>query len=593
MTYVYTIQTPTTPAYRPQTAVQKTTTLYLPHGSEKPSSLWPGFPEDRIAPEVDAHHDGRFSFWTAAKEFGKGLIRPIVNMARHPLLTLGALAAGAVLATAAPVTIPLMILGGALYGGYQTVRGIDKTLVSLKEGDYDAAEKAFGDIGEGTFALATSAWGLKAGGSIAAEAKATTSALKTATTAEERLQAIQKGLDAALAVRKGTFWNAFKESGSLLTSAEGRAATWSQLKPQPLLSNSKAVVNDFISLFKAPKVVDMEALTKSAQKQLGIADADMPEISNKMLVTDPFGAKVPASPGAVAFVETTPNGPVLNFEPDGLTHMKNMLRQMVTRGSANEQTVARGDKLAAYLDKLPNVVKNVIRNVWSRKINPENVFTHELTHAGQFAQSNGLTRVQAEAALDPVKGNAFLKEMFLDNTKLAGESAPLLQGDALAQAETALIRNFQGALANGEKALIPFSPDKVRNYIATPTEVEARMEGANAAIRSAREAFKTGGAGLFQAQRQMRSFLAEQRLNGILTELNTLRGNTDQATRIAELETDLYNLIRLFDTSSATQMMVKQEAKLRRIVNFFQTLFPPKLGKESIPSILSAEPATI
>lgn len=181
-----------------------------------------------------------FSVGAAAKHFFKGVLSPFVTMIKHPLMTVGALAATFTVASFAPVTLPLMVLGGLGYGAYQGSKGVLSALSNYRAGNYDAAEKAFAHIGEGAFAAGTSALGVRSAGAIAAEAKVTTTALKSATTSADKLKAVEAGIDAGIAVRQGGWFGALKENVSLVTSRGGVRAAWSQLNPRFVLSNLHA-----------------------------------------------------------------------------------------------------------------------------------------------------------------------------------------------------------------------------------------------------------------------------------------------------------------------------------------------------------------
>lgn len=111
---------------------------------------------------VDASCDGKFSFWQAAKNFGKGLVSPITSMfssKKNFLIGAGMIVGGAVLVAATGgAAAPLLVGLGVAMGTAQAAKGVYR-IVKAKNGD--DVEKAFYDIGGATGTIGLSMLGAK------------------------------------------------------------------------------------------------------------------------------------------------------------------------------------------------------------------------------------------------------------------------------------------------------------------------------------------------------------------------------------------------------------------------------------------------
>lgn len=115
-------------------------------------------------------------FWEGVCAFGKGLVRPIVNMIKHPVKTalFTAGAAALVIATGGVAT-PFLIGAGLMYGGYQVVKNSYNAITAKTREETLAALE---NLGEGTFTLAASVAGAKSYASGTSAGSATAAAAK-------------------------------------------------------------------------------------------------------------------------------------------------------------------------------------------------------------------------------------------------------------------------------------------------------------------------------------------------------------------------------------------------------------------------------
>ena len=122
--------------------------------------------EDKIC--TDGTDDGKLSFKESATSFGKGLIGIVKSTINNPLKTMGCVAAGVGLSVlTGGAALPAMAVAGATIGAGTIAYGGYKALTAETDGE---AKQAFETMGNGTFALGTSAFGAK--GALNAASKA-------------------------------------------------------------------------------------------------------------------------------------------------------------------------------------------------------------------------------------------------------------------------------------------------------------------------------------------------------------------------------------------------------------------------------------
>ena len=144
-------------------------------------------------PEVsqakDGKDDGKISFWSKVKNFGKGVGKFFTGMVMDEngkfswkrTLTTAAVVAGSVALTVATggAATPFLIAAGATMGGVQVAKGAYKAATATTDKE---AEQAWQDIGSGTTAVVGSVAGakgaLKSAGVAAPKGNAVTSSLR-------------------------------------------------------------------------------------------------------------------------------------------------------------------------------------------------------------------------------------------------------------------------------------------------------------------------------------------------------------------------------------------------------------------------------
>lgn len=123
---------------------------------------------DKDKVSTDGHDDGHISFSEVAESFGKGLIGIAKDAINHPIATAAIIGAGVALtlATGGAALVPLIAIGAAVGAG-QIGYGTYKAATATTDGE---AKQAYETIGNGVFALGTSAFGARSALSAAANA---------------------------------------------------------------------------------------------------------------------------------------------------------------------------------------------------------------------------------------------------------------------------------------------------------------------------------------------------------------------------------------------------------------------------------------
>lgn len=200
----------------------------------------------------DRSKDGKFSFWQAAKNFGKGLISPITSMFSSPknfLIGAGTiLAGGALIVATGGAAAPALLALGIGMSGYQIGQGVYK-FATAKNGD--EREEAFHDMGAGTGGLALSAVGAKAslkGAGVAADQVDNMSMIQATTqNIRQTPSSIGKSVNMfRTGDAQANLSNTVRSLSSFRVRAKAEAATAAEAKlfsDLPLLDESVAVVD--------------------------------------------------------------------------------------------------------------------------------------------------------------------------------------------------------------------------------------------------------------------------------------------------------------------------------------------------------------
>ncbi len=200
----------------------------------------------------DKSVNGKFDISECAKNFFKGLISPVTALIKHPLMTLGVVAATAGACTLVPVLGPIMGIGFGALSAVQLGKGIYNVAKNYKSGNFDKAEKSFDEVGQGTVGVAMSAFGIKQGARVAKEAKLMNKLGVNSLSAEQKAQIASE-------VKSASNIDAIKEIGSLFTSKAGLKAVGSQFKPSNIAQKGK---NALKFLFKKEDVTKIKKEVK-------------------------------------------------------------------------------------------------------------------------------------------------------------------------------------------------------------------------------------------------------------------------------------------------------------------------------------------
>jgi hypothetical protein len=127
----------------------------------------------------DSQH---FSWHNAVGHFVKGVMTPIRHLVEKPLLSTALILGTMALSAGVPVLLPVMVGVGLLFSTLQAGSGVYAAIDHAQKGEYAQSEKAFEDIGSGTFGIVSSALGLK---KAATEALSATRNIASAEAASE------------------------------------------------------------------------------------------------------------------------------------------------------------------------------------------------------------------------------------------------------------------------------------------------------------------------------------------------------------------------------------------------------------------------
>lgn len=237
----------------------------------------------------DPAHNGKFNSKQALKNLIKGLVSPLTMLIRHPFKSAGILLAGIGLATICPITIPLFVISGIIFGGLQIIKGISKVITLASQKNFDEAERAFQDIGAGTASILLSRAGLKSSAGIILETKATTSALSNG---KALATALEEGMKASTKAANMTNLETLQENISLFTTKEGLQTFFKVTTPNYLKNNFKLTIERFKSCkekyteSKERRALTNEEITEQANKtfqecakELQLSQEELPQLN--------------------------------------------------------------------------------------------------------------------------------------------------------------------------------------------------------------------------------------------------------------------------------------------------------------------------
>ena len=168
----------------------------------------------KISKKEDKSSNGKFDVSECVKSFAKGVFSPLTAIIKHPVATIGVVAATIAACTLVPVLGPIMAVGFGALSIFQIAKGVVDIVKNCKQGECDEVEKSFETVGQGTIGVAMTALGLKQSAKVAKEAKMMSELGVTSLTKAQKTEI-------ALEIKNGTYFNALKEISSLLTSKTG------------------------------------------------------------------------------------------------------------------------------------------------------------------------------------------------------------------------------------------------------------------------------------------------------------------------------------------------------------------------------------
>lgn len=149
---------------------------YIVQSPQLRQRQYAAYPHSVAQQQVVPPKKQKTGFWEGVGAFFKGIIKPVINMLKHPIRTL-LFTAGAIALAAATggAAVPFMIGAGLALGGFQTVKGTVKAIIADTREETLAALE---DTGEGVFTVAASVAGAKSYASSTSAGSATAAAAK-------------------------------------------------------------------------------------------------------------------------------------------------------------------------------------------------------------------------------------------------------------------------------------------------------------------------------------------------------------------------------------------------------------------------------
>lgn len=218
------------------------------------------------ADSFEKQGDGRFTAGEAAKNFAKGLISPIVALVKHPMMTIGTVAATIGVCSLIPVLTPVLTIGFGALSLFEMAKGGAKAIKEYQNGNADASEKAFQEIGSGFVGTVLTLLGLKASARVAVEAKATQATGQALST--------EKSAEIAQKVKADGLFSALKEHFTLFSTKEGRSSIIAQFKPKAIKQRFDKY-KEFMKKSSEPKTYEKafkETVEGKRRANLGVAD---------------------------------------------------------------------------------------------------------------------------------------------------------------------------------------------------------------------------------------------------------------------------------------------------------------------------------
>lgn len=380
-------------------------------------------------PPDDKAHNGEFDVSEAAKNFGKGIINPVMTAIKHPVISAFVIAGTIGACVLVPVLTPVLTAGFLGVSAVQTVKGCYNAAQNIKNGKNDEAEKSFETIGEGTAGTLLGAFGVKSA-AIAVKEAETLQKLNAVSLNKTQRNSI------AMEIENNSFIKNLKETFSIITAKEGRDALISAIKPSSISQRCNDMKNT-AAFLKKIKRDSVFMKFKGNEDTLYIhqeAFKKMPEGIRRANMTDEQITQEVQSLYNKVFDE-------LNVPVEQRPKLKIMDKSMFdipkNNGTSGEEytTSALGgayikDEHTIYFN--PQAYKDGIFDM-------ENIIMHEATHCAEALKRAGIPQNKADE---------IVKKELLSRIK-NGESEQIFVSETV--------------LGNGGKGAITMQPPKMSN----------------------------------------------------------------------------------------------------------------------------------
>lgn len=318
--------------------------------------------------KIDNSNNGKFDMSEAGKNFFKGIFSPITAIIEHPIATVGMVAGTIAACSILPILGPALAVGFGAYSLYQVGKGFLDVAKNYTKGDYDAAEKSFNTVGEGTIGTVLSALGIKQGAKVAKEAKLMNELNTTTLTSSQRTAV-------ADSVKNAGFLSNLKENLSLFTTKNGLNAVKRQFKPDMLKARFEEIKNLFDkSKWSKEKEVKIKNKKISSKEQIENFKKSPEGLRRAALSDEQITAEVKA-----LYDEA--------FDKLGIPKEQRPKLEIIKKEAAHGGSYTKGGHKLSFN---PETYKSGLMEM-------ENVIMHEATHCKEALMRAGIPQDRADA----------------------------------------------------------------------------------------------------------------------------------------------------------------------------------------------------
>jgi hypothetical protein len=415
-----------------------------------------GLEQDRFTrqgnrPETPGQDDP-FSMRQAAKNLLKGMVSPVTALLKHPAKALAMLAGTVVLATLAPVTVPLMLAGFAAMSLFQAGQGARHAFLRYQAGDIRGAENAFEEVGAGLVGVALSALGVRGSAAVAAESRAAVRVLSAQPNAV--LEANFAGIKAAASAQTMTFRQALGENLKMFTTREGWQTVKAGMKPSALLQNVR-MLGARIQEMRSARIRRAQLAGLSDEQVRAMAEAEVHQSFDRWGIPKTLRPKVLVTKDPALHGEHVLNEHVIRVNPDFIRSGKVSVRNVAWHESLH----AREALLRARLSESEireAVVAEILRGIREGEVHP--VLRGRITQSVNENARTEFVTIQAPPMSEALRHQVaeLVERDILPQAKSWNELAwKTQQGDPAVLGAAPRYRALQGKV----KALLTNSPE--------------------------------------------------------------------------------------------------------------------------------------